>query len=177
MNNDIISLSDLINAYYSNHLNKGSLLRTLENYINTNEKTLLLYADVNYYISYGNINISDVKKDINALDKIILKTTNKIYLHRKKIDNKNIEFVTFLFIYKDNTVKIDTEIFEHKNNKIKKYWISQIKDFESYLKESNDLLLRKIDGLLLDVAEVRNEVLIKKENIKKLKRFMYLEMD
>jgi len=181
MNEEYISLSKLLDEFYRRKITKGTLLRSLENYYSLNSNLVITYADSNYYACYDINKLPLTKKDIYKPDKTIKNNTQKIYLVRKNIYGKKrtIEFVISLFITKENIAKIDTQIFESKNGKILSYWFSQIEDFEDTLQESEDLILRKIDGMIIDVKEVRNEQLIltSSEKPKILKRFKNLDID
>lgn len=177
MNEEYVSLSELFDEFSRRKLTKGTLLRTLENYISAGN--ILVYADANY-CSLVKINgFLEAKKDIYKAEKLILPRTERIYLFRKNLTNnkKTLEIVTSLFITRQTIAKIDTQIFDNNHGKIKSFWFSQIQDFEEYLEESGDVKLRKIDGMLLDVKTERNENLNISQPQKKLKRFANLDFD
>lgn len=180
MNNENISISELIEEYYRGKITKGTLLRTLENCYGSEYTSFLVYSDSNYSARMTLEEILKTKKDIYRSEKTIKPNTNKICLFRKVISNKKreIEITVILFIGKNGEVKIDTQIFESNGLKVKSYWFSQIIDFEDRLEESDNLIIRKIDGMFLDVNDIRNEKLIltsSKQPI--LKRFSKIEMD
>lgn len=181
MNDENISISELIDSYYMGKLSKATVLRTLENCYSINYDSFLVYADSNYSARSSASKLLKTKKDIYKPDKFIKNNANKIYLFRKFISGKKrkIEITIILFIMKTGELKIDTQIFEQKENKIKTYWFSQIENFEDYLEESDNLIVRKIDGMILDIKEVRNEAPIFTSTAKPiiLKRFRHLEMD
>ena len=181
MNDDNITLSEIIDGYYRGKINKGTMLRTLENLYGKNFPKIVTWADSYYYGLIDIEKILQTKRDIYKPEKTIKNDTKRITLLRKNVGNKirNIEVVVVLFLTKNNIVKIDTQIFESKNDKIKSYWFSQIENYEDYLLESDSLFMRKIDGMLLDVKEERNEALIltSSEKPKIWKRFQNLDFD
>lgn len=180
MNNENISISELIEEYYRGKITKGTLLRTLENCYGPEYDSFLVYSDSNYSARVTFDKILRTKKDVYKPEKVIKHNMSKTYLLRKLISNKKreLEVTVVLFIGKKGEVKIDTQIFESSGLKVKSYWFSQIEDFEDTLEESDNLVLRKIDGMILDLKETRNEALIitpTKQPL--LKRFRKIEMD
>lgn len=181
MNDENISISELIEEYYRGKITKGTILRTLENCYSSEYDSFLVYADSNYSARADINQILKTKRDVYKPEKSKMLNMSKTYLLRKTISNKkrDLEITVILFIGKKGEVKIDTQIFEAKGNKFSSYWFSQIEDFEDTLEESDNLIVRKIDGMILDVKETRNEALVLTSSTKQpiLKRFRKLEMD
>lgn len=181
MNEENVSIAELIDEYYRGKVTKGTLLRTLENCFDSKYDSFLVYADSNYSARVDIDHILKTKKDIYKPDKFIKNNTTKTYLFRKTIKSKkrDLEITVVLFIGKKGEVKVDTQIFESVGLKVKSYWFSQIENFEDILEESDNLIVRKIDGMILDVKETRIEALVLTSSTKQpiLKRFRNLEMD
>lgn len=182
MNDENISISELIEEYYRGKITKGTILRTLENCYSSEYDSFLVYADSNYSARVDIDQILKTKRDIYKPEKSKHSISmNKTYLLRKIISNKkrDLEITVVLFIGKKGEIKIDTQIFEAKGNKFSSYWFSQIEDFEDILEESDNLVVRKIDGMILDIKDTRNEALVLTSSTKQpiLKRFRKIEMD
>lgn len=174
MNDKMISISELLDLYYANKVSKGTLMRSVENIYGENQEYILLYCDVDFCAFLKEEQLNDLKLDPNSDEKSLIKIEQK-NIFRKKTDK--IELVTKILLSKTRKPKIDTQIYDFSGKKTKTFWFSQIKNFEKYLIESTEIEIRQIDGLLLDLKENPNQVLITKDKPKLLKRFIYLEMD
>lgn len=173
-----IPLSELFDSYYYDDISSGILKSTLNAFLDENKDYILIYADRNFfaYINAATIKKTMIKKELSSPDVYISKSTTKqIILKRFNIDS--MEFVSKILITKGRKPVLNTEIFVEEKGKIKSFWFSQIKNFEEYLRSSDDLKMRYFQTPPLDLKENTNKEIIKKEKIPILKRFKHLELD
>ena len=88
MNEDTITLSELIDGYYTKKINKGTLLRTLENLYNKDFARIMTCADSYYYGLISVEKLLQTKRDVYKPEKIIKNDTKRIVLLRKNASNK-----------------------------------------------------------------------------------------
>lgn len=177
MNEVYISLSELLDLYYTDEISKGLLKKTILAFCERTDEKHLFYADTNFYSLITKKSLVNLSKDLHVADKFISKyKTEQMILFREFING--MEFVTKLILTNGRKPVIDTLIFIiDKKKKVKSFWFSQMKNFEQYLSESDEVSLRIMDVPMIDLEETPKKVLIIKEDNKILKRFKNLDID